>query len=139
MSEKWITKFRHEPEWDYTKETERLIRMVYIESDELGEIICRVFGHPNIKIQEDRARLIASAPDLKQQRDDLMVALEQIRDLESECCPRCEGNGRLYADGKGHLLSENADTILCGNCGGSGRILPEDAQEIAEAAIKKAR
>lgn len=66
---------------------------------------------------------------------DLLEALEQIRDLETECCSRCEGNGRLYADGKAHLPSENADTILCGNCGGSGRILPEVAQDIAEAAI----
>lgn len=68
---------------------------------------------------------------------DLVEALEEIRDLETECCSRCEGNGRLYVDGKGHLLSENAETILCGNCGGSGRILPENAQEIAEAALAK--
>jgi len=70
---------------------------------------------------------------------ELLAALEQIRDLETECCSRCEGNGRLYADGKAHYPSENADTILCGSCGGSGRILPEDAQEIAEAAIAKAQ
>lgn len=70
-------------------------------------------------------------------KDDLLALLGQIIDLETECCPRCEGNGRLYADGKGHLLSENAETILCGNCGGSGRILPEDAQDIAEVAITK--
>jgi len=69
---------------------------------------------------------------------DLLSALKEIRDLETECCPRCEGNGRLYADGKAHLLSENADTVFCGNCGGSGRILPENAQDIAEAAIAKA-
>lgn len=67
----------------------------------------------------------------------LVEALEQIRDLETECCSRCEGNGRLYADGKAHFLSENADTILCGNCGGSGRILPDDAQDIAEQALSK--
>ena len=70
---------------------------------------------------------------------DLLAALEQIRDLETECCSRCEGNGRLYADGKAHLLSENADTVFCGNCGGSGRILPENAQDIAEAAIAKVK
>ena len=68
----------------------------------------------------------------------LKTALEQIRDLETECCPRCEGNGRLYADGKAHLPSYQGDTIPCGSCGGSGRILPEDAQEIAQQAIKEA-
>ena len=64
------------------------------------------------------------------------TALEKIVELETDCCPRCEGNGRLYADGKTHLISENADTIHCGNCGGSGRILPEDAQEIASEALE---
>jgi hypothetical protein len=65
------------------------------------------------------------------------TALENIAELETDCCQRCEGNGRLYADGKTHLMSENAETILCGNCGGSGRILPEDAQTIASEALKE--
>lgn len=88
---------------------------------------------------EANAHLIAAAPETKKQRDALLEALEEIRDLETKACSRCEGNGRLYADGKAHLISENAATILCGNCGGSGRILPEDAQDIAEAAIAKAK
>lgn len=70
-------------------------------------------------------------------RKDLLEALKQIRDLETECCHRCEGEGNLYADGKAHYMSENAPTIPCGSCGGSGRILPEDAQDIAEAALTK--
>jgi len=69
---------------------------------------------------------------------DLLTALEQIRDLDTECCPRCEGSGLLWADGKPHYPSEQVDTIICGNCGGSGRILPENAQDIAIAAIAKA-
>ena len=60
------------------------------------------------------------------QRDKLVAALEEIRDLETDCCSRCEGDGRLWADGH---------TISCGNCGGSGRILPENAQDIAAEAI----
>lgn len=66
----------------------------------------------------------------------LREGVERIRDLDTECCQRCEGNGRLYADGKAHLINDNAATILCGNCGGSGRLLPEDAQQIAEQALK---
>lgn len=68
----------------------------------------------------------------------LGTALENITTLEKTCCHRCEGNGRLYADGKAHLLSEGANTILCGYCGGSGYLLPEDVQEIASEAITKA-
>ena len=70
--------------------------------------------------------------------DKLLEALREIRDAETTCCPRCEGNGNLYADGKGHYMHENAPTINCGNCGGSGRLQPENAQEIAQAAISLA-
>ena len=73
---------------------------------------------------------------LQAENEEYKTALETIRDLETDCCHRCEGNGRLYADGKSHLVIENAPTILCGNCGGSGRILPEDAQDIAGQALK---
>ena len=76
--------------------------------------------------------------DLKSINDKLVEALEKIRDLETDCCPRCEGEGNIYADGKAHYMSENAPTIPCGNCGGSGRILPEDAQDIAVEALKEA-
>jgi len=62
-------------------------------------------------------------------------AMEEIAGLESECCPRCEGKGRLWADGKAHFPYERVDTIPCGRCGGSGRILP-DAQSIARQALK---
>ena len=44
--------------------------------------ICRTFGKP--KIAEANAHLIASAPTLKQQRDDSLAALKQISDIEDE-------------------------------------------------------
>ena len=65
----------------------------------------------------------------------LVTALEEIRDAEDRCCPRCEGNGTVYADGKAHLLSEGAPTMLCGQCGGGGRLQPENAQDVAAAAL----
>lgn len=67
----------------------------------------------------------------------LVSACEEIAGLETECCSRCEGGGRIWADGKPHFPHEQAGTIPCGSCGGSGRILPDDAQEIAEAALAR--
>lgn len=90
---------------------------------------------PTKEEAEANARFICKAVN---NFDGLLEALREIRDLETECCHRCEGNGKVYADGKGHLISENAPTVLCGNCGGSGQILPEIAQEIAEQAIAAA-
>lgn len=65
------------------------------------------------------------------------TALEQIRDLESNCCQHCEGDGNRYADSKSHYMSENAPTIPCGWCGGSGQVLPEeDTKSIAIKALE---
>lgn len=75
----------------------------------------------------------------KNKNTKLLEALREIAESESECCPRCEGDGRLWADGKAHYPSEQVDTILCGNCGGSGRLQPENAQDIAQAAIAEAK
>ena len=70
----------------------------------------------------------------------LLKALKEIASLESRCCPRCEGNGRLWADDKPHLPTEQVDTIPCGDCGGSGRIFPQEkAQEIAQDAIERSK
>ena len=80
---------------------------------------------------EENARLIAAAPDL-------LKALIAIRDTETECCPRCAGNGRLWADGQAHYPSYQGSTVDCGNCGGSGRLQPQDVREIAAEAIAKA-
>ena len=131
------------------KESERTIPCPDCKRPPAGENGKRIFSGKSSKIfwdavirSKDKDFLYdygCKAQELEAIKADLLAALEQIRDLETECCSRCEGNGRLYADGKAHYPSENADTILCGSCGGSGRILPEDAQEIAEAAIAKAQ
>jgi len=47
------------------------------------------------------------------------------RMLEKEYCHRCGGNGRLWADGKAHRPSYNGETVLCGECGGSGSRYPD--------------
>lgn len=69
----------------------------------------------------------------------LEAALREIADLEDSLCQRCEGNGRLYADGRAHYPSEGAETRSCPICGGAGRIYDtEAAQMIALAAIDAA-
>lgn len=70
---------------------------------------------------------------------DLVTALEEIRDAETDCCPRCEGNGNIYADGNTHYMSEHAPTIPCGNCGGIGQLQPANAQDMARAALEAAK
>ena len=102
--------------------------------DEDGKYICLAVNTPDrdyiIKVVNSHVQAINSHEKFK-------IALENIVSLETECCPRCEGSGRLWADGKAHHQHEQVDTISCGNCGGSGRILPEDAQVIASKALKE--
>lgn len=108
--ENWMTVFRNE-----TAESGGLERKVYVESPDLGEVVCRVFGHPKLKVQEDRARLISAAPDL------LVVSHNLANTM-----------GIDYAIGKLSVMDDNlakgAATILKG--------IQRQAKE-AEAKVKK--
>jgi len=73
---------------------------------------------------------------------ELIEALETIRDAKDSCCHTCEGNGRVWADGKCHVPSYGGPTIPCPPCQGSGRILEytlDDVQRIAAEALAHAR
>ncbi len=84
MSE-WITRFQTEPTTD--------LRKIYVDEPESGEIVCRVLGTYDVKVQEDRARLIASAPTLKQQRNDLLDACRNgLTTLAIISMPRLDNN-----------------------------------------------
>jgi len=96
-------------------------QVVATPSDFIAEIVNRYNAYP------DQQALIKQ----------LVEALEQISENEGECCRRCEGDGRLWADGKPHYPTEQVDTVPCGNCGGSGRIYP-DVKDIADTAIATA-
>lgn len=76
----------------------------------------------------DAMHQYASSLEAENQR--LREGLQAIADSEGSCCMRCEGNGKLWADGKAHYPSYEGPTVNCGNCGGSGRI-HEDIQEMA--------
>ena len=51
---------------------------------------------------------------------------EDEDEVEMVVCRRCEGGGRLYADGKPHPFGDNARTIPCPECDGEGRIVIEE-------------
>lgn len=48
--------------------------------------------------------------------------IQQIIDNQWEICHRCEGEGKLWADGLAHSPNWKGETISCGYCGGSGKI-----------------
>ena len=56
-------------------------------------------------------------------------------DLQSlaagEVCPRCEGEGRLWADGQAHFYDASRPTKACLGCDGTGRIYDIDAMRKA--------
>lgn len=52
-----------------------------------------------------------------------MTHEERLEEL-FQTCARCEGNGLLYADGRTHYHSEQAPTIPCGVCSGTGTQAP---------------
>jgi len=66
---------------------------------------------------------------------------EEIAEIEHDAhdvCSRCEGEGRLWADGKAHYPMENLPTKACPNCDGDGRVLSGDeGHAVARAAVQK--
>lgn len=67
----------------------------------------------------------------------LVKALESL-ERDGSPCPSCEGEGRMWADGKAHYATYGGETIACGGCGGSGQIR-ENVYEIAQKALNQYR
>lgn len=69
------------------------------------------------------------------------LADEQIAEIEYDAhdvCRRCEGEGRLWADGLAHYYDANRPTKACPECDGDGRVLSGDeGHAVATAAQKK--
>jgi len=60
--------------------------------------------------------------------------INEIIQGKKTICNRCEGNGRLWADGKAHFPSYSGETILCGDCSGNGFIINEEI-DLAQAIL----
>jgi hypothetical protein len=73
--------------------------------------------------------------EAEKERDKYQTALERIRNAKTVCCPKCEGNGWVYVDGKPHYHPEEVPTVVCVNCGGSGWLRHKSVQEIVAGAL----
>jgi len=130
----------NEFEYVETKEDEEIAKI------EVNRLLANEYAHiPNLewlipmamqRLQFPQELMSFSDSDkaLQAKCDRQEAALRQISENEGECCMRCEGNAKLWADGNAHLPSYDGPTVNCGNCGGSGRI-HEDLQEIANEAL----
>ena len=77
----------------------------------------------------------------REEVESLRTALIRICDDEynSGTCPSCEGSGAIYADGQAHHYGEIVPCLPCDECGGTGRIQPRSADEIAADALAAVR
>jgi hypothetical protein len=102
--------------------------------DEVGSEFIADFENPiNARLVCKRMNDYAA---LQAKCERMETELKDIAENEGQCCMRCEGNGKLWADGKAHLPSYDGPTVNCGNCGGSGRIY-QDLQGIANEALSE--
>jgi hypothetical protein len=65
-------------------------------------------------------------------------AAKKITDNCRQTCSKCEGDGRLWADGKSHYFSENRPTVECGHCGGKGEVNVAPTNEIESLCLRVA-
>lgn len=96
--------------------------------------------HVNIMIDfatKEEARTLTKIQALAEDNERLKAALNSIAQAESQSCQRCEGNGRMWADGKAHYPSDTRETVACTYCGGDGRLAVdlEEVQGIAKDAL----
>ena len=72
----------------------------------------------------------------------LVEGLEDIRNLSTPVCHRCEGEGRLWADHRCHTQEEGekVGTIACPPCDGTGKMYPDfdELKQIVETLISAA-
>ena len=85
-------------------------------------------------VGEQAARIEALKADRVASTEAMRKALEAIADNDGESCQRCEGNGRLWADGQAHPPAYDGLTRACPSCDGKGRTYL-DVKEIARAAL----
>jgi len=110
----------------------------FIESDEIWEMqavtIMDIVQISAAQLQSYLSPLEERIIALEAENKRLKEALEAIAENEGECCQRCEGNGRVWADGRAHHPNEDVAQMRCGKCGGEGRIY-QDLQSIAADAL----
>ena len=98
-------------------------------------IIATIKFDGSFEITKSFGTMLEAAPQM-------LEALKGIADIANdagECCHRCEGNGRLWADGQAHYPSYNGPTIACPQCGGVGRFPEVSMGDIASAATDAIR
>lgn len=64
--------------------------------------------------------------------DDILLTSEECAEIVHDAqnmCSRCEGCGRLWADGMAHYYDHNRPTRTCPVCGGTGLVSGDDAYE----------
>ena len=83
-----------------------------------------------------RRKLIGDVSTLRSRLAIAEEGLKKIENNEGESCSRCEGNGKLWADGQAHSPNYGGATVLCGQCGGEGKTYLE-SKEIATSVLAK--
>lgn len=64
----------------------------------------------------------------------LVEAIKNSLDTDDYPCPDCEGEGRVYGDGKRHYFFERVATIACARCSGTGT-LPTSRADVLKTAL----
>ena len=89
---------------------------------------------------EDALRITISSQTAMIKR--LVERLEDIRNLSTPVCHRCEGKGRLWADHRCHTREEGEKigTIACPHCDGTGKMNPDfdELKQIVETLLSAA-
>lgn len=76
-------------------------------------------------VLKERDQLQQEVEGLRAALKELTDGLQEIAEAEGRSCSRCEGNGKLWADGQAHYPSYDGPTVNCGKCGGEGKIYPD--------------
>lgn len=111
---------------------------VVVTDDKYEDVVCHGIG---VDYRDD-AVLIASAPELKAERDRLQEALKKIVALSTPdrvCnnCKHCQELGNTDWCGWNHKLLEDASSQECGKFEAAGFIVPE-THTIARKALEGA-
>ena len=105
-------------------------------ADDFKHKVVDTYGGPVPNIAKEMQALELAIVAERKYRDAVSELMDAVS-VEGMSCPKCEGNGALWADGRAHLPSYRGETVTCAECAGTGKVRDQERTDKAIARLRE--